>query len=342
MRLSKLLSSNGDASVMVLSIVILIAALLAAAGTIIRWHAHSSERFIEQIESTQLARKGVAEAIGRLMEDDDPAVDWLGETWNQGLSYEDLIVTIEDEGSKLGINWIDKSFWQVLFGYNLNEYKEFIEKTVSKGVLWNNVFEFLNDYPTLEPYKDNFTIYSPFNFNSINEDVLIRLCLAAGADNYQSQMIVREILEFRSYTPFDHGKDLEKILSLRTDLKDVLYPWVISEGPININTASDDVINILAQAGGLSLDFAERVIHERKSSPIRDLEEILRFVSESDKDKLAWLNSWLTVKTSFFRITSKVESTGTRIDVVVKRECLPKENSWTVSIYSWIEGGDGG
>lgn len=279
-----------------------------------------------RLKAISLAKAGINRAIVELEEDSTPNYDALNETWNTGSdstgkslfenveieqgSGETFTLTIIDEERKININKIDdfgKEQLVALFRFaGLGE--------TEAGDLKNIIVAWIDPTPETEPGREIFR-NGPLG---ISEELLLILEYfyepKVGVDNYRKK--AQEV--------YDKVKDL---ITVYTD------------GKVNINTASPDVLTILAKAivaknfpgnpqyEQAANNLASKIIGFRdsekgpfKTESINDFPE-KELTATEDKNIFNEMKIYLTPKSDYFRIesTGNVGQIKKKITAVIKR-----------------------
>ncbi|MCK9222964.1 MAG: type II secretion system protein GspK [Limnochordia bacterium] len=340
--MSILREENGYATVHVLGVTLVIAAVIGAYGLWVRFEAHSALRLKITEEARLNARAGLNRALMLLLSDHTEDFDWLGEDWGKGLCAGEGTVVILDEGSKLGLNWMNLPMWSALCGSHSQSVQRLQQERNERGGLISSVLEAKYLYPELALDEALVTVYSCFNLNSVDEGVLRALWRAAGALPLEAEVIAKSLRDRRADRPLDI-KELESITHMSTELMQRVFPWIVFEGPINVNTASSPVLKVLFEANGLTDALYRRLIEARKGTPFRNLEEVERVLGIRLLDEQArpiGIGKWLTVRSTFFRISSSYGNPPVIIDAVVRRTWNGQTSCWEIQTVSWMEQGD--
>jgi general secretion pathway protein K len=247
----------------------------------------------EGYRAYQIASSGVNIALGRIAQDEDREMDSLREDWSQaGVEgfREDLPEEISvsggvvDENSKININLL------------INENGEEVEK----GVLQlKRLFKVLGleeelVYPILDwldsDDEERLDGAETFYYQSLEEPY--------GCANSRF-LTVDQIYLVKGFRGLQRlGEKGEKRLS------DFLT--VYSDGKININTASSEVLQSLHDEM-IDGRLAQAIIDYRREEDFLNIGD-LQQVTEIDKDSFDAISEWTTVKSSAFSITCEVKS----------------------------------
>lgn len=319
-------NESGYATVMVLGITLVVAAILVAYGLWVRWEAASVSAFIDRIEAHQHAQSGIQRGILLLLEDVDPDIDHLEEAWSTGWTDERLTVRITDLGSQLGLNWVAQEHLVRLFDDYPAEAEHLFRWINEHHGVINSWKDCPLDEDLLLRDEGFLTILSPLNINVLAEDPLQRLWHSAGADPGRAADIAREIVQRREENPFLSEQDLLQIPAISTDYLRAVRPWLVFSGPININTAPSEVLLAL-----LGEEQASSVLEIRADGPV-DLHELRGRLG----DKLDGIQ-WLSAYSEFFSITSTVEQPFVSVEAVVRRTYDKEKMVWTIEVLTWTE-----
>lgn len=296
----------------------------------------------------QFARQGISQGLAALMEDGEPDVDWLGEVWSRGLDLKvadgvSIQVHIVDEGSKLGVNWMDQGMWAAATGASPDVVQRIIDgRASSQGfqslVEAKRLVQGLSD-ADLDRWA---TLYSPLNAASSDETSLELLFIGAGFTPFRARQVALDIANYRDeHTLVDLEQLLHASSVLTRDDLEALRPWVTLQGPININTASAETLRILLESQGYDDNGVGRLMAQRATEPIRSVEQIAAVLGISQGGQgPEELLRFFSVESRLFRITSRIESGTASVEAIVRRLWDDRSRTWHIEVIAWSEGGE--
>lgn len=387
----------GYATILVLAIVVLVGAILAGYGLWVRWEAHATASYQDRLTVRQISREGIGLGLSRLRMDPDPDVDWLGERWATTATEQaspldgaqrlgtptisagsnatpagaagaasiaeaapgTATVTIEDEGSKLGLNWMDEPLWKAIPGMRPEWADALLDWRdpdrdprplgAEGGGVRNGLFSSLQDLRRVTGFKGDptdwlewATTYSLFNVNAVGEDVLQAVWIGAGIEPGRARTIAKEIVAYRSQKGLVGIESLlDASLSLSRNELEGVRRWLTVEGPVNVNTAPVEALRALLTAAGYDSGAADRIVQTRKQRSFRaigDLMPLLGSATGGDRQVIP-IRKWVTLKSSIFRIVSAVDSPKVVTEAVVRRSWDAQTRSWDLEVLAWSEGG---
>lgn len=331
---------------MVLGTVVLLGTLLATYVLWVRWTVLNVVVHEDRLETRQITRQGIGLALATLMADADPNVDWLGEQWAAGfdLEVEDgltLKVSIEDEGSKLGVNWLDAVLWEGIPGMTRGGAERIVEyRSERNGFPTLGAVQTIPDGPNwdVSQLRDWATVYSQFNVNVSDQSVLELFSVGLEVEPYRARQIATDIVAYRADHALESVDELLEASTLLTiDTLDLARDWLTVQGPINVNTAPPEVLRTLFRTWGSDEAALGSIISRRRTDPIRSLSEL----STVSGDGLGTgsIMPWLSVQSNIFRITSYVEGRGESTEAIVVRNWDERLSEWELEVVAWSEGG---
>lgn len=329
-------NQTGYATMAVFGITLIVSAILLAYGIWVRWEAQTTKSFLEREIERQKLNDGIGQAIELLLVDDEMEVDWLGEAWAKHLETEDFAVQIIDEGSKLGINWIDERLWKNLLPTNHEKLESLFSELREEKRLISSIEE-VNSRLDVDLNGNIFTVYSMFNVNIMGEFELESLWRSMGMDQLRARSAAAEIARKRNEQRLNEIGELEKVNLLPRSIVERLEPWLVFTGPININTAPSEVLAAVLK----HYDLDEKVgnlVRVRATRPIHnhsELAELLDSELVDDQGNLNELGRWFCFQSQIFRISG--ETSSRRIETIVKRTRDEARGIWEITVLSWIE-----
>lgn len=342
-----------------LGVVLLAGALLAGYGAWVKFSVQSTILFEERYRARQVAREGVGLGIALLMEDDVPDVDWLGEGWagekrSKVGSDMEADIRIWDEGSLLGLNWMEPILWAELPGMTPEKVDAAEALRLGPGGALHGgnhpFFGSAGDLVSIGLTEDEIThitgmttSFAPFNVNAVRSDILHILFTSVGYSSSQARAFTDRIESIRSERRFDSIDELaELLLGPGRMFPNNIRIWLDVSGPINVNTAPADVLQRLFKAYGHSEDFAGQLVEARKTEPLRSLSDVERLLGERLSFADGGLHPvarWLTFQSRFFRIESRAGSPQLTVIATIHRHWDADASQWETEIISWNEGG---
>jgi general secretion pathway protein K len=256
----------------------------------------------------QLARSGVDIALELLARDEDLEVDSLNEDWSQ-LASLPLAAAIMQEGVSFAGGMVDES-GKININLLVDSQGEIDEKREAqlrrlframgvKEELLNPLLDWLDadDIERQDGAEGHFyqNLEQPYE-------------CANGRFLTTGQIFM--VRGMRELERFGEEKKTKRLLDFVT---------IHSEGKININTASKEVLESLGESMDSAL--AESIVEYRKEESFESIED-LKKVGGIDEEVLEEIREWITVKSSTFTIEAHVSYSGAvaSIKTVVQRQ----------------------
>lgn len=284
-----------------------------------RWHG-------AQARSLLLSAENVA---AFLMSQDDPAVDYLGEGWDQELPFQidgaDILASAEDLNARLNINNLGNSF-AANKGYN--DWDRF-------NTNQRRFIRLLQAFPDEMP---------------LNEDEAIAILEAVidwrDADNDQTGFNGAEADYYQSLDPaylpannsFESLEELRLVRHMTPELMTLLEDYLVvlpeGQGNLNINTLPDKLLATIADPQRLQpLSEMDVELLRQAWDPKGFYEQVNDFTGSS-----AWQSiggsapdaGGLEVKTNFFQVTLQVQLVQQRRSMQSVLERDPSDNTFSV------------
>lgn len=331
---------NGHATVLVLSFVVLISAILVVYSLWVRWEAFSTLNFIDRIQTHSDVLEGVYIGFDLLLEDHDPFVDSLKDNWVLGFCDHQIVVEIFDEGSKLGLNWLDHTWWKhILPNDTLMSEETYNSITKNEGLI-GSVAQFINDLDNkssdiLKVKQDLFTVHSSININSLSKDSLVKLWKSLGYGELAAKSITDIILD-KQYEGIQSLSELLNISLITNEVFEKVSPWLSLSGPININTVPIEILEVILQVVELDKHLSHQIASARLRFPIRNKAELAILVNLKGEE-LDRLCDWISYNSTYFRVVSNHLQDNLQIEAIVRRTWDPTDNLWTLETLQWIE-----
>ncbi|MBI5756620.1 MAG: type II secretion system minor pseudopilin GspK [Nitrospirae bacterium] len=297
-------NNKGIALVITLLVLTLLIVLILEFSQGMRVEARAAANFRDDVKAYYLARSGVTFAIALLEEDaktNPKNVDSLNELWAQKLPpipLGDGFVSVEitDESSKININKLggeSNDKWHDLM-------RSFLEHFDMKEDIVEAISDWIDTKPAERPNGGAESSYyegleEPYEAKNNLLDSLQELRLVKGIDD--------DIFgKLRNFLTIVHSD-----------------PTVISDGKININTASKDVL--MALSPNLTGDIANDIIAFRLDNPFKTISSIKEVIGD-DSPIFNEISSIIAVNSNFFTITStgEVNQIRKKINAIIERK----------------------
>lgn len=307
------MSNKGIALVITLLVLTLLMVIILEFNLGMRVEARAAANFRDDMKAYYLARSGVTFATALLEEDaktDPKNVDSLNELWAQKIPpipLGDGFVSIEitDEQGKFSVNKLDSGFMPVNGPIMRSWMVRLLEEFELKGELAYTIADWIDK----------------------NDDEE----LPDGAESRYYEGL-EEPYQTKN-KPLDSLQELRLIKGMDDDtftrLKNFLT--VYADGPVNINTASKEVL--LSLSDDMSEGIADEIIARRIENRFDTVQDVSKetFIRESLYGEIS---KFINVRSNYFSITStgEVNQIKKTINAMVKRE-----NDKTKIIYWRVE-----
>lgn len=302
------MNNKGFALVITLLVLTLLLTMILEFSMDMRVEARAAANFRDEMQAYYLARSGVTFAIAVLEEDlqedkkNNTFSDTLNELWAQKIppvpvGSGTVTVSITDEESKININTMDKGGDKM--------------RTILKNFL--NQFEL----------KDGLEGVIPKTIADFIDDNDVELEFDSAENSYYEGLEEHYSAKNR---PLDSLQELRMIKGMDGALFNKVnrFLTVNSDGWLNINTASKEVLLSLFKEYIGSNDLVNDIITKRAEKPFEDSEITALF---KDLESMNYKN-YLSNKSNYFSIisTGNVNNSKKTITAIVNR----KENNSTI------------
>jgi len=311
---------NGSASIVALTMLILMAAVAAGGALILQaafaYTSRSSER--EQLRLS-LQKEG-ERVVGLLARDPTPEADSaMDPIWGQITSPEipDVSVALQDVSSRLNANWAQKIiFEKTALGQLLRDgstAQELQQRREDKGISTDIASEY-EDLIKEDALPRYFTGYGYANLNVTDEFALrrlyaVRMADQAGAEVFhtrlQQALIQKKLLkhtDLREFLGLDYGK---------------LFPLMNVEPILNIHFVDPLILGELLSLPDLRIpqprQIAQALLYSRDRSELTP-EKLRQIMGVSGDNRIY---QYLGVVTWFWKIT--IARSSTRLELIVAR-----------------------
>lgn len=307
----KINNNRGVALVITLLVLTLLLTVILEFNLGMRVEAKAAANFRDETKAYYLARSGITFAIELLEEDKKTAsqYDSLNELWAQKIPPIPVgdgfvQVKIHDEASKINVNKLATGFGTVT-GDNM---RAFMTRFLEHFELKEEITYSITDWIDTNDLEENMGGAESSYYESLEESY--------GAKN----------------NPLDSLQELRLIKGIDDEvfkkIKDFLA--VHSDGKINVNTASKEVLMSLSE--DLTGDITDEIIAYRLENPFQQIEDVKNNISISE-DVYNGISSFIDVKSNYFSISSTGEVNQSRktINAIIDRSgTKPKIKYWRV------------
>ena len=310
---------RGSATLMVLSVLLVLSAMFAGAVAFIGMSARALRQNQLQQEAQGRLRSAAAAVVDELLADPTPFADspidpvWAGlpATRPGGITVE-----LEDVSSRLGLNWIRKEVLAdsgaLKAGRSAQQVQQFREDAGLRVNLGTGYGEFIE----AEALERLFTAYGWYNINISDEFVLRAVHRARGRDPGSAEQFHAAIQQARAARRLIEPAALEGFLG--GDAWAVLFPVVNAEPAMNLHFVPEPVIELLFSHYHLPQTGVRAILDARRAAEMTPsvLEQLLG--GDPGRSTLA---PYLGLRTWFWRIT--VQQAGLRLSWIVARVPRP-------------------
>lgn len=327
-------NETGYALIIVLWAVVILSIIFVNLADEVHLNSVLVKNNLDESKLQQVAVSGVMKGINQLKVDkteyDTKKDQWTKEIEDQldNLKYK---VEIKDVGSRLNINY---SRYEILS--ELNWWDEELEKRlVEEGLI-----------PDLKLLKDDLgdnyndtvellTTYGEFNLNNDRLQALRKLLELNNIDKFESELILDYLQKKRNKDEIIKKVDELQTLylkGLRTSTLEKLKPYLATQGRLNINFVSEEILELILKSLKNNSSSKEEIISFRKENEIKKLSQ-LKFLGKE-------LSRYFTVSSHYFLIKATVFSSSNKrlkeIKSIVKRTRI-EDGDWQVKILKWSE-----
>jgi type II secretory pathway component PulK len=357
-------SRDGIALIIVLAIVAILSVLVIEFSYSVWIDMHLSSNYDARTQAVQAAKAGVEYAIYVLRRDEDMRIDWLGEEWAKPMELtigelapppdpdEDEVawfterdtqrtsryveprsggtakVLIVDEDRKLSLNMLSYK-GRIAHPVFTGALERLIDSLNNRSQMWNaaelvqQMVDWVDDDDEAEwDYDTPAHPYPPMNrpFATVHELRLV-------AD--MTDEILYGTVPYPDIEPgyVDENSDWWQARTVLPDNESyglINFVHAQSVQLINVNTAPAELLAALFEwRSGID----ETIMQERLERPFQSTQDMLTRldINERTDPEIKSVVNWLTVRSSFFRITSIGEYLGVRVKVtaIVNRSTRP-------------------
>ena len=191
------------------------------------------------------------------------------------------------------------------------------------------------------------TIFGAANPNLIGSDVWAEILRTAGFDDWRIELFTEQFTAYKAEAlkagrvPFGRLEDLEQLPSLTSLTLQQLEPYLVFEGRINPNLASEPVLRVALAWIKLNPDSARAICEARENTPFKDLAALAGLLAKNAPQGINrdWLAQVFTVQTTLagVDIAGSTSSGGIhRITAVIER-FHHNGARWRCRILYWRE-----
>ncbi len=300
----KIINNKGIALVITLLVLSLLIVLILEFNQGMRVEARAAANFRDDIKAYYLAKSGVTFAIAVLEDDynENPNVDALNETWAQKLPpipIGDGFVSVEvvDESRKINVNKLggaSNDKWHDLM-------RSFLEHLGIKEDIAEAISDWIDKTPDERPNGGAESNY----YESLEEPYEAKNDLL---DSLQELRLIKDLDN-------DTFNKMSNFLTI-----------VPSDGKINVNTASKEVLkSLFALSPLLSDSTVDEVINSRAENPFQNINDLAFGTAGRglmSDEALGDIRQYVVLNSSYFSITStgEVNQIRKKIHTIVKRD----------------------
>ena len=289
----------GSTSMIVLGLLLFLSVLFAGAVLLVQRAAGGLRRGEERgAEERRLAV--LAGRAARLLLD-DPTPESDGPTdpvWGRlaGLQEEGTRLSLQDVGSRLGLNWVRKELLEEMDvlrpGRTGDELQQYREEAGLRLELLPGYGDFIDE----ERLAALFTAYGWFNVNVSDEFVLRQVFRLRRADDAEAEAFHGRVQQARAAKLVIGREELPGFLGEQAAL---LFPLVNAEPAMNVHYVPEPVLRVLLARYQVPPGRAEQILALREGEEWSE-EDLEAMLGESYRKTL--LHQYLGVRTWFWRI----------------------------------------
>lgn len=323
--------------------------------------------FERRLEARRLAVEVLQERLELLQADDNdydsPSDPWFDEDGISQLERNgyQIIVRIEDEGSKPNVNLLTEDTLRILTEENFSgdpllDWVDPDQEPRADGAeddyyldqepayrARNGFISSLSElralkdgdlfYEALAPYC---TVYGKFNPNTMGREQFENLLQSYGVDRSTAERIANEFVNYRANQRFHTMEQFMDLRAFTFQIRDFVKPLFRFDGFCNPNFIDEMGLKVVLKGAGYDPGLADDLIRRRDEAPFDSVEEITAYLKSKNASIEA--TNYFTVISSIFRIQIWLTK-GTRcyyLETIQSRE--RGENfgeEWQLQTLAW-------
>ncbi|OCL27221.1 hypothetical protein U472_07055 [Orenia metallireducens] len=264
-------------------------------------------------------------------------------------------VEIEEIGSRLNLNYdpyrtlSSLKWWSKDLEQEVEKSDLFPNLSFSKEIIEENYNKDYEEF-SFDIVSKEVTTYGKFNINYARLDSLRKLLELRGVDESQRNIIIQELSRLRREDKLIDLVDEMPNLITGLDMTsfDKIKPYLSTEGRININLVSEELLDVLIERILISRDkdsksssrYSRLIANYRNNYQIEDFEKLRSHLNIFQGEEFDLLNVYFSTYSKYFSIKVKSSSQDIKIqknlNVIVERLKTGRD-TYKIKIINWTE-----